>query len=195
MARKKKVEKKKFLFANYKEMIDCYASEKHNATRGTFVEFFERIEKGNDELNDSFRDYFKQKREELDNTPLTRAQYDEAQAKLEEEKKNFSPISYHNPYFLYYAVHAFVFAKAKEYGKEELAEKAFDFVWEDMDFLSVLAYTEEDKYYYRNEDNDRYGCDPDLYPESSHFKGSFFGYKHYALSGNTLDKVLQLYFK
>jgi len=175
-------------YSNYLELIDYCANNGY--ADDSFSHFFEEISEKNSDLMAENRKIYDEKFAELENTPMVRKDYLEAYDKLTKEKETIN-INAVNPWFIEKAIKAFVCHKAKMFKKDDsVAEKAVYFIIHDCDFLSVMIHMDELKYWECNTEE----CDESL--ASNNFIGdSFFGRYPYLLSGNLLDKMLEIYFK
>lgn len=175
-------------YSNYRELIDYCANNGY--ANESFSRFFEEISEKNSDLMAENRKIYDEKLQELENTPMLRKDYLEAYDKLTKEKETMN-IHFTDSCFIEKAIKAFVCHKAKMFKKDDsVAEEAVYFIIHDCDFLSVMIHMDELRYW---------ECNTEEYNESlasNNFIGdSFFGRYPYLLSGNLLDKMLELYFK
>jgi hypothetical protein len=195
MARKKKetqkVEEKTFNYTSFNEFVGKVL-ENHN---NSFCDFFLALRDEKAEYKKSVDTYFKEKIKELDETPLTRKEYDEKLGKINSEKEsavNLMADEYHQNTF-YKILSKYVYYVAEKYSKNaDEVENVLNFIYEKLDFYSLVFYFEEGKYYERNEEDD---CYNDYYPTSYHFKHDFFSrFKPHYYAGNLLDELLKKLF-
>ena len=181
LARKKTVKK-----VTAKKVINSLSEllEDINATGFKYGEFLTAVVKRVIEEKDGFKKMIKEKKKVLEETPLTRKQFDEEIKKVDSIPNPFNTEEFdtRSEKFHLSVLEYFVSSKVTDQIK---AKNIASFIW-DLDFYSLLFYFKNYEYEYRSDyDNE------ELLPNSSrHIYDNMFHNNNYVYQGHLVDKII-----
>lgn len=186
MAKKEKINKKREEIQDIKSLLDVVWKESSTGNFGTFLT--KVIRRGKAE-KDAFDEKIKEKRRILEETPLTRKQFEEKIKELENESNPFlSDMFNHQSELFMKTVLGYYISKNVE---EDKVNEIFDFIWKKLDFMSLLFFFRNYSYSQADEYEDGYDEEGHYSPCSSchiYFNSGYDNF--YAYQGNLVDKVI-----
>ena len=148
-----------------------------------YGEFLTTVVKRVGEEKDDFKKMIKDKKKVLEETPLTRKQFDEEIKKVDSISNSFNTEEFdtRSEKFHLSVLEYFVSSKVADPAK---AKKISSFIW-DLDFYSLLFYFKNYEYEYGQE------YDEEQLPNSSrHIYDNMFHNNNYVYQGHLVDKII-----
>ena len=188
MAKKEKINKKREEIQDIKSLLDAVWNPSFNRN---FGEFLTKVIRRAEVEKNAFEKNIEEKRKILEETPLTRKQFEEKIKELENESNPFlSDMFNHQSELFMKAVLGYYISKNVE--DNEKANEIFEFIWRRLDFMSLVFFFRNYSYSQADEYEDNYDEEGHYSPCSSchiYFDDSD---NFYAYQGNLVDKVIDM---
>lgn len=142
------------------------------------------------EEKDNFAKMIKEKKVALEETPLTRKQFDEEIAKVNAIPNPFNANEFDtkSESFHLQALEYFVRHRVTDEAK---AEAIISLIWEKLDFYSLFSYFRNHEYNYNGEHFYEYDEEGDNLPVSSYHIYSDVSFNMFIYQGNLVDKIIE----
>lgn len=168
---------------------DVYVKEGKFTQYGKFLTSV--IRRANEE-KDAFAKMIKDKKVALEETPLTRKQFEEEMKKVNEISNPFSRSEF-NMKSEDFCLQTLTFYVKHQVTDTKKAEAVISFIWKELDFYSLLFYF--NNYAYEHDGEDCYNYDETPLPVSPHTIYADHSFNMYPYQGNLVDRIIKVFTK
>lgn len=195
MARKKKEKVVVKEINNLNDLLESVYHSNYCLVWG-YGKFLTRVNSRIREEKENFLNNINEKKKELEETPLTRKQFDDAIAELE-KRKGANIFTY--PEFDFeeelFQKNVLSFYISKQVNDEKKAEEIYSFIWAELDFMSLVFFFRNHDYAYCDDCQYNYTDNGEYSPESSNHIYEDVSFNKYIYQGNMVDKIIKLFDK